>query len=265
MSLPIISNTAAAAPAVPFLNLQYIYCSISALFGKACANVGTPDVPSVPDVSGSIPTTTLPVADTGGFWSWLWPFGSSGGSTSDVVIATTTAASEPGFLLTTVGVIGSVLFGLWTLFSWISYTVSFGIFIVIVVAFAGLVLIRMDEWQRYGTLPPPLRSVTKGKQRWQDLLNEAMSSEPKRWREAIIAADNMLGILLTRLGYHGKTTGEQMRAVPEGAFVTVPVAWEAHRVKNFVAARSSDFVLTQREAFRVMKLYEQVFEEFDFI
>jgi hypothetical protein len=101
--------------------------------------------------------------------------------------------------------------------------------------------------------------------RWQLLLDRAMSSDPKEWRESILAADGLLGEMLGNLGYAGEGTAEKIRSVPEGAFVTLPAAWEAHRVKNFVSSNASDFILTQREAFRVMKLYEQVFEEFKFV
>ncbi len=269
MSQSAISDLAAATPAVPFLNLQYFYCVISSYVGKAC---GARDIP-LPDVT--LPTTTLPTTPSadGGFWSWLWPFGSSG---TDVVTATTSAANDVGFwagtysalpdsLQNIVWGVGSVISFLWSTFSVLSYTTSFLLFMVILIAGAGIIVIRLQEWEAHNTLPRASAVVSKNKQRWQDLLNEAMAAEPRRWREAVIAADGQLGILLTRLGYGGPTTGDQMRAIPEGAFVTLPAAWEAHRIKNFVSARSTDYILTQREAFRVMKLYEQVFEEFDFI
>jgi carboxylesterase type B len=97
------------------------------------------------------------------------------------------------------------------------------------------------------------------------ILDRTISLEPKAWKESVQEADIMLGELLAKLGYQGQNTHERLRAVQEGAFVTLPNAWEAHRIRNFISAPSSDYILTQREAFRVLKLYEQVFEEFDFI
>ena len=93
----------------------------------------------------------------------------------------------------------------------------------------------------------------------------AKSTNPKLWRDSILEADRMLGKILGDLGYKGINTAEKMRNLPEDAFVTVPAAWEAHRVRNFVSQETSDFILTQREAFRVLKLYEQVFEEFNIV
>jgi hypothetical protein len=129
----------------------------------------------------------------------------------------------------------------------------------------GLALIRYQELSAYGTLTRQSAVASGLRSRWQLLLDQAISTDPKAWRSAILDADIMLGELLLKLSYQGDTTAERLRAVPEGAFVTLPNAWEAHRIRNFVSARSSDYILTQREAFRVMKLYEQVFEEFDFI
>ncbi len=284
MSVPAgIAQLSQAAAYIPFLNLQYIYCYIASLFGKACAaNAVAVTVPSVDTsgVEGAINTATTTVSNTvgqaeqGGFWSWLWPFGHSS-TASDVVAATSTASDVgfwsgmfhalPTFLQNIVIGTGVLLSVLWSTFSFLSYTLSGLLVIAILVSAFGILYIRMSEWTEYGVLPARNNGHTYGWSRWQDLLNGAMSTEPKHWRVAIAAADDMLGELLTRIGYHGKSTSEQMRSIPEGAFVTLPAAWEAHRIKNFVAAKNSNFILTQREAFRVMKLYEQVFEEFDFI
>lgn len=269
-----LAQLSEAADYVPYLNWQYIYCFFVSLFGGACnPEVSGVEVPTVevPDVDiGDLATTTVDAG--GGFWSWLWPFGSGGtGDGGGVAVGGT---SEAGFwsgvrlspeALAVVNAIGDFFSLLWSAFSWLSYSISGILFIAILGTLVGLALIRMKEWNDYGVLPPRPSGKSFGWSRWQDLLDAAMTSEPKRWREAIVAADDMLGELLTRLGYHGETTAEQLRSVPEGAFVTQSQAWEAHRIRNFVARRNSNFILTQREAFRVLKLYEQVFEEFDFI
>ena len=103
------------------------------------------------------------------------------------------------------------------------------------------------------------------REQWDEFMDDALSNDPKLWKESILSADRMLGELLAALGIPGATTPDRMRALPEDAFQTVPQAWEAHRVRNFVSSGSSDFILTQREAYRVMKLYEQVFEEHHYI
>ncbi len=253
-----------------FLNLQYWFCFFYSLFGGKCIPADQVTVPSVdvPSVSLDGATTTITEAGTKST-SWFFGLFSSGGgveSTSTAVATTHTGFIE-GLIASSpfIAAIAAGLGALWTLFSALSYTISGMLFLSILGAAFGLAYIRYRELSLYGTLPPAVAVATPAKSHWKELLGEAMSTDPKRWREGILAADIMLGELLERLGYQGETTADKMRGVPEGAFVTLPAAWEAHRVRNFVSTRSSDFILTQREAFRVMKLYEQVFEEFDFI
>ncbi|MES2014200.1 MAG: hypothetical protein V4437_00090 [Patescibacteria group bacterium] len=200
------------------------------------------------------------------FWDWLF-----GGNNS--VSATSTSAVQHagtfGFVTDAAvfvgGIIGAIISFLWSIYSFLAYTLSGVLVLVIVSALVGLFFIRLKEGAKYAALPPAETAVHPLRERWQSLLAGAMSNDPKRWREGILEADVMLGELLGHLGYAGQSTAEQIRMVPENAFVTVPLAWEAHRIRNFVSAPSSNFILTQREAFHAMKLYEQVFEEFDFI
>ncbi len=247
---------------IPFLNLQYFYCIIASFFGTECTDTTLQgsDLVVVPDAAGT----------SGGFWSWLWPFGhtaadvgTAGAAGIGFWSALFSSLPEP---IQAAFLIGAVVLGTaWAAFSFVSYALS-GVLILIIAASIGMLALA-EIRERTRTVPHLTRSSGKsyGWSRWQDVLNEAMATDPRRWRASVVAADGMLGELLQKIGYSGETTSDQLRTVPEDAFVTLPAAWEAHRVKNFVASRSSDFILTQREAFRVLKLYEQVFEEFDFI
>ncbi len=259
---------AVEAVRIPFINWQYIYCWLASLFGARCAD----SAPVLPDVVPGVVIDGIQSATTSaGFWSWLWPFGS--GTSADVGATASDASwflsGVPQPLLTAldsaVHVLGPVFKFVWSVFAVVSYSIAGLLLSALVVVCVLLVLIRIKDWRNSGTLPPRPTGNSYGWSRWQDLLNAAMAPEPRRWREALVVADAMLGELLTKIGYSGMTTAEQLRTVPDGAFVTLPHAWEAHRIRNFVVQKSSNFILTQREAFRVMKLYEQVFEEFDFI
>ncbi len=232
-----------------FLNLQYWYCIIYSLFGGRCTEtqLGIPsvDVNAQITAGGTTATTTTAVTaahQTAHWWSSLVEGGSAVGTA-----------------------ILAFLSLLWGIYSAIAYTVSGVLALSIIGSATGLILLRMRELATYSTLPQAPVAAHTLRNRWQSLLDNAMSTDPKRWREGILDADVMLGELLGTLGYKGASTAEQMQQVPESAFVTISEAWEAHRIRNFVSMRSSDYILTQREAFRVMKLYEQVFEEFDFV
>lgn len=239
--------------ALHFLNLQYWYCIIYSFFGGGCAyldELRAAQGGASGDLSGAIGP------DQSAFEVLFGWFASAG---SALWNAAAFAASSVWSVIE-----GPVSF-LWSAYSALAWGFSLFLALLILFSAAGLALIRFRELSVYGTLPPKSNEENVRNHRWQELLGEAMSSDPKRWRFALLEADKMLGELLEKLGYAGATTADKMRALPEDAFVTVPVAWEAHRVRNLVSLGSSDFILTQREAFRVMKLYEQVFEEFSFI
>ncbi len=84
------------------------------------------------------------------------------------------------------------------------------------------------------------------------------------WRQAILEADIMLDDMLTVQGYGGDTVGEKLKAVEPSDFSTLQYAWAAHKVRNEIAHKGQEFVLTEREARQAMRWFEQVFDEFHF-
>ncbi len=101
--------------------------------------------------------------------------------------------------------------------------------------------------------------------RWEHVLTLANSESPGDWRTAIIEADIMLDELLTSMGHHGDSLGDKLKGVERSDFQTIDLAWDGHKIRNRIAHHGSDFILTERETKRVVDLYRQVFEEFDYI
>lgn len=101
--------------------------------------------------------------------------------------------------------------------------------------------------------------------RWEHVRTLAASESPGDWRTAIIEADIMLDELLTSMGHHGESLGDKLKSVEVSDFKTIDLAWDGHKVRNRIAHHGSDFILTERETKRVVDLYRQVFEEFDYI
>ena len=75
----------------------------------------------------------------------------------------------------------------------------------------------------------------------------------------------MLTDIVSRMGYSGEGLGEQLKQVEKSDFTTLDKAWEAHKVRNTIAHEGGDFILTQREARRIIGLYEDVFREFHYL
>lgn len=121
-----------------------------------------------------------------------------------------------------------------------------------------------EEETLYSTLARK-ESETLATDKWVHIKQMIDSSNPNDWRQAIIEADIMLDQLVTSAGYQGATLGEKLKNIERGDFPKIQEAWDAHKIRNEIAHRGSDYVLTRREALRAIHLYEQVFSEFYFV
>lgn len=101
--------------------------------------------------------------------------------------------------------------------------------------------------------------------KWQKVVAHANSNNPAEWRVAIIEADIMLDELLKILGYDGDGVGEMLKKVEPSDMLTLDQAWEAHKIRNRIAHSGQAFDLSERETQRVIKLFEEVFQEYQII
>ena len=101
--------------------------------------------------------------------------------------------------------------------------------------------------------------------RWNRILSHIESDRESDWRLAILEADVMLSEMVTNMGYHGDSLGEKLKSIEASDFTSLQKAWEAHGVRNKIAHEGAAFVLTEREAKRVIGLYEEAFREFRYI
>ena len=99
-------------------------------------------------------------------------------------------------------------------------------------------------------------------QKWEMILSRADSPTPSEWKVAIIEADAMLDELVDGMGYPGEGLGERLKNADPGLFRTLGSASEAHMIRNRIAHDTLHEELSQREAKRVISLYEIVFREF---
>lgn len=107
--------------------------------------------------------------------------------------------------------------------------------------------------------------ATGGNSKWGEIETHAASDNPNDWRLAIIEADIMLDTLLSEQGYPGSSIGEKLKGARPESFASLQDAWDAHKIRNDIAHRGSDFVLTQRAAQEAVAKYRRVFEEFGII
>ncbi len=105
----------------------------------------------------------------------------------------------------------------------------------------------------------------KGNRRWERVVAHLNSTSVNDWKFAILEADIILDELLDATGYRGETVSDKLKRVEASDFETLEFAWEAHKVRNTIAHEGSEFVISEREARRVIGLYQSVFEEFHYV
>jgi len=105
-------------------------------------------------------------------------------------------------------------------------------------------------------------SEEKKNRRWERVETHINSQNPSDWKFAILEADIILDELLTTMGYRGETMADKLRGVEKSDFQTIDLAWEGHKVRNSIAHEGADFLVTEREARRVIALYKAIFDEF---
>lgn len=128
-------------------------------------------------------------------------------------------------------------------------------------------LINVLEQKIYGVpLEPPLSNAKEIREptnkKWEMVLKYLNSNDMSDWRLAIIEADVMLEELLRALGYTGDSVGEMLKSADKNEFSSLDEAWEAHKIRNSVAHSGASFQLNEREAKRIISLFEKVFTEF---
>ncbi len=127
--------------------------------------------------------------------------------------------------------------------------------------------IRRHEEERFVAAAHPVaaRDIPKAQLRWNRIKEEISSENEQSWKLAILEADIMLNELLDVLAYRGETMADKMKQVERADWKTIDLAWEAHKVRNSIAHQGTMVRLGDREARRVIGLYEQVFKEFQFV
>lgn len=110
---------------------------------------------------------------------------------------------------------------------------------------------------------PATENVTN--RRWKNVQTLTQSHNINDWKQAIIESDIMLDEMLDKMGYHGDSVGDKLKQIEPSDFLTLNQAWEAHKVRNHIAHKGANYILSKDEAERVVGLYGEVFREFYYI
>lgn len=152
------------------------------------------------------------------------------------------------------------------------FAILIGLFLayVIVYSYIRLKQVEADEERKFNSTRLKDAEKEPGSdavlnQKWESVQKHMASDNPAEWRLAILEADIMLDAILDKMGYQGDSIGDKLKGIEKSDFLTLDLAWEAHKVRNQIAHQGSEFQLNERDARRVIDLYRQVFEEFYYI
>ncbi len=148
----------------------------------------------------------------------------------------------------------------------------FSFLLVLVVAWIAYSFIRIKEIEKEqeaktneilfsGDSP----NTEKSNPRWLKVKEHITSNNPAEWRLAIIEADTILDEMTMKMGLAGENLGERLKNVEPSDFLTLQIAWEAHKVRNRIAHEGSAYDLPYKDAKQAIDNYEEVFKEFEFI
>lgn len=101
--------------------------------------------------------------------------------------------------------------------------------------------------------------------RWKYVETLVESPNESDWRVSIMEADSLLEETLKDRGLVGANMAELLEEAKENGYSNIQNAWDAHIIRNKIAHEGLDYPITQVEARRVIRLYQNVFEGLDVI
>ncbi len=159
---------------------------------------------------------------------------------------------------------------------WVSLASNFWLYVTFIaylisVLFIGLIVYFMirtyqtlaEDARRYTTISKEEADTHLEHSRWSYIRSLIESSQESDWRQAIIEADIMLDEMLTKQGFFGQTVADKLKGASPSHFHTLDDAWAAHKVRNDIAHRGSEYQLSDHIAYRTIGHYENVFREFN--
>ena len=155
----------------------------------------------------------------------------------------------------------------WYVFVLLSVVISLPFIALSAYCAMRIFFLRRHERKMLAAAQRPVASkdIPKTQLRWARVLEQARGGAEHGWRLAILEADIMLNELLDMQGLKGETMAEKMKQADRASFNSIDAAWEAHKIRNRIAHDGTEHALNQREARRVIGLYEKVFREFGYI
>lgn len=137
--------------------------------------------------------------------------------------------------------------------------------IVAIYAYMRVTELTEEETRKLGLV---LNWNTERKQkneRWERVEAHMTSLSQSDWKIAILEADNILDEIVERMGYQGESLGERLKKIEASDFPYLDDAWTAHKTRNAIAHKGTNFDITRGEAEQTINIYYRVFKELGYL
>ncbi len=159
------------------------------------------------------------------------------------------------------GILSSVL----NILKLISTLVVMAALAVAVYAYMRIGELSAEENKKLGLLLNWTTEKAQKNVRWGKVEEYMASTNSSDWKIGILEADNILDEIVERMGYEGSTLGERMKMIEASDFPYLDEAWQAHKVRNAIAHKGTDYPLSRSEAEQTINIYYRVFKELGYL
>ncbi len=141
----------------------------------------------------------------------------------------------------------------------VSTIISMIALIIVIYSFIRISEIVKEENKKLGLTLSWDSERTQKNVRWERVEQYMTSLNPSDWKIAILEADNILDDIVERIGYKGTTLGERLKNVEASDFPYLEEAWQAHKLRNNLAHKGTEYALSKGEADQAINIYHRIF------
>ncbi len=95
---------------------------------------------------------------------------------------------------------------------------------------------------------------------WKEIQDKSVTSPPHSFTLAIVAADNLVGDALDKMGLVGDSIADKLGKLNPQELKTLNNLWRAHRVRNDLV-HTTGFEIRQSEAKEILNVYQSFLKE----
>jgi hypothetical protein len=158
----------------------------------------------------------------------------------------------------------------WTVVGFVSASLSVIFISIIIFSLVRIGEIQIEDKEKVNheineALSSDKEKARNDNQRWNYILTLIESPNESDWRMSIIEADSLLEESLREKELTGNTVSELLESAKANGYTSIQNAWDAHLIRNKIAHEGSDYPISQIEGRRVIKMFQNFFEELKII